>query len=144
MDIRIEEDTIDLSRYGNIDVDAVEFGIYGNVRYPDGTPVSLAAIVNEYGTADGKIPERPFFRHSMNEIADQLPELLSDLLDDDLNLNANDAMRIGEKAVEVVRESITDWAVPPNAPSTVARKGFNDPLIETTRMRESVTYKLIR
>lgn len=39
-----------------------------------------------------------------------------------------------------VRQEIIEKSTPANAPSTVAKKGFNDPLIETGEMRDNVAW----
>jgi len=37
-------------------------GISGDIKYPDGTSVSLVAMVHEYGSPSRGIPARPLFR----------------------------------------------------------------------------------
>ncbi len=49
---------------------------------------------------------------------------------------------IGGLFVNELKKAIEDWSTPPNAPSTVAEKGFNDPLIKTETMKNSVEYKI--
>jgi len=41
-----------------------------------------------------------------------------------------------------VRQNIVNMNDPPNAPWTVERKGFNDPLIETGEMRDNVAWRV--
>ena len=41
-----------------------------------------------------------------------------------------------------LQESIESWSSPPNAASTVRKKGFNNPLIETGSMLRSVGYRI--
>lgn len=43
----------------------VKAGIFGDKRYPNGTPVALVAAVNEYGNS-GR-PARPAWREAMSE-----------------------------------------------------------------------------
>lgn len=43
-----------------------------------------------------------------------------------------------------LQNEIISWNTPPNSPQTVADKGFNDPLIDTGKMLESVDYKVER
>ena len=33
-----------------------------------------------------------------------------------------------------LKETIAEWSDPPNAPLTIERKGFNDPLVETGKL----------
>lgn len=41
-----------------------------------------------------------------------------------------------------LKQTIIDWSTPPNSPRTIADKGFNDPLIKTGKMLESVESKV--
>jgi hypothetical protein len=41
-------------------------------------------------------------------------------------------------------QSIRDTKEPPNAPYTIKKKGFNDPLIDTGDMVNSPTYRVIK
>ncbi len=50
----------------------------------------------------------------------------------------------GNAMVSVLKNSITTFDDPANAPSTVRRKGFNNPLIETGFMRDSVDWRVSR
>jgi len=42
-------------------------GWFDSTRYPDGTPVAGVAVVQEYGTEDGRIPSRSFMRSTQAE-----------------------------------------------------------------------------
>ena len=41
-----------------------------------------------------------------------------------------------------LKSSIVGWQAPPNAPSTIAKKGFNKPLVDTGDMLRSTTYQV--
>ena len=56
--------------------------------------------------------------------------------DVDLALN-----RMGEVMQGQLLASIDAMVDPPNAPSTIKRKGFNKPLVDTGKMRKSVEEK---
>ena len=49
---------------------------------------------------------------------------------------------IGVIAVGKVQQYMTDLRTPPNAHSTIAKKGSSNPLIDTGAMRQSVTHAL--
>ena len=49
---------------------------------------------------------------------------------------------IGEKINDDLKSSIVGWQDPPNAPSTVAKKGFNKPLVDIGDMLRSTTYRV--
>lgn len=47
-------------------------GILGTSKYPDGTPVSLVAMVHEYGSPTLNIPARPLFRPTRRRMLGQI------------------------------------------------------------------------
>ena len=101
------------------------------------TTVDIARI-NHYGT--DKIPARPFLDVSIA----QKQGILIKSVNSDLRrcLTPDEAMdRLGARAVGVVQSYITKLRNPPNSPSTIARKGSSNPLIDTGLMRQSVTYQ---
>lgn len=51
-------------------------------------------------------------------------------------------MRIGVKAKADLKKAVADWDTPPNAPFTVAEKGFNNPLIDSGLLYESIDFKV--
>jgi len=50
--------------------------------------------------------------------------------------------RIGTKARVDLKKAVADWDTPPNAPYTVAEKGFNNPLIDSGLLYESIDFKI--
>ena len=55
----------------------------------------------------------------------------------DMTLN-----RVGVVAVSEVQKYMTELRTPPNAPSTIKKKGSSNPLIDSGALRQSVTYKI--
>lgn len=110
-------------------------------KYPDGKRIGRIATINEYGVPEHNQLPRPFMRYTVlknkSKWVDILREVLPENLDVDRSLNI-----LGEIVREDVSDMITAFADPPNRPSTIARKGFNDPLIETGLMRDSVAWKV--
>ncbi|STM78061.1 Uncharacterised protein [Escherichia coli] len=49
---------------------------------------------------------------------------------------------MGEHIKGQLQMSVRDWESPPNAASTARQKGFNNPLIETGHMMDSVDYSV--
>ena len=49
---------------------------------------------------------------------------------------------MGQLIKRQIQQSIKDTNSPPNAPSTIRRKGFNKPLIDTGTMWNSVDYEV--
>ncbi len=49
---------------------------------------------------------------------------------------------VGEKMKDQMVQTIVDFSTPANAPTTIKKKGFDDPLIETGHMMRSVRAKV--
>lgn len=118
----------------------VSVGFLRDATYPDGTSVATIASIQEFG--DGKIPPRPFFRLMVAEKSGSWPEAIR------LNLKATDydahktLDRMGQGVKSQLQDSIKTLTDPPLAPSTVKRKGFDKPLIDTGVMLNSVDYRV--
>lgn len=95
---------------------------------------------NEFGTAH--IPERSFLRATIDLNRAKYLRMLQDavgaMIDGMPPLMAYG--RIGMVAVGDVQRRIVQRIPPPNAPSTIAKKGSDVPLIDTGRLRQSVDY----
>jgi hypothetical protein len=55
---------------------------------------------------------------------------------------SDDVDRIGDMAVDILREAVEDLHEPPNSPVTIARKGGNNPLVDTGFLAQSIEWKL--
>ena len=86
------------------------------------------------------IPPRPFFRNMIAAQSSKWGKLAAHLLQ--RNGMDVDAMLddMGREIQERLKESINALLEPPLAPSTIAKKGFDKPLIETALMVNSVNY----
>ena len=51
-------------------------------------------------------------------------------------------IKTAEFVKSLIVKAIDDGIPPPNAPSTVERKGFDHPLVETSEMRDNVEYRI--
>lgn len=119
---------------------SVKVGFLEGATYPDGTNVASVAFFNEYGTT--KIPPRPFFRSMIEEKSVEWPDLMARAAkhfdyDGQKVLEA-----VGQVVAEELQQSIVGWQEPPNAPYTVAQKGFNKPLIHTGHMQNSIDFEV--
>ncbi len=124
----------------------VKVGFLEGAKYPDGKSVAEVAAHNEYGGTVKKGAEegsyfrlpRPFFRRM---IASKGPEWPKGI-ETQLKKNKYDVEKtlevVGEAVAGQLRESIQKLVSPPLAPSTIARKGFSKPLIDTSHMINSV------
>ncbi|MBS0959784.1 hypothetical protein [Acetobacter thailandicus] len=84
------------------------------------------------------IPPRPFMRNTITNNQPDWGRMLGASLKAS-GYNAATAIGIvGEGMVKQMQKEIIDMKSPPNAPSTVREKGFNNPLIDTAHMLHSV------
>lgn len=132
-----------LKRIANFRQVYVVVGFQDTAQYPDGTSVVFVAICNEYGTED--IPARPFFAPAIDENESQIhawrEDLIGQYLDGKLALRPM-LEELGKRVVKLVQAKIRSNVPPPNAPSTVEKKGHSQTLIDTETMLKSVTYKV--
>jgi len=127
-------------------VDSVAVGFFSTARYPDGTPVAQVALQNEYGfesPGGAQIPARPFFRQALESVEDAVVRLVERRVDSETMVASSQlANEVGLTVAGAIQQRIVDLREPPNAPSTIARKGSSNPLIDTGQMRMSVTWRV--
>lgn len=124
----------------------VRVGILGTQKYPakDGkgdVSVAQAAYWNEYGTAT--IPARPFFRNTIAEKQDEWADNAASRLqqaDGDVGMAL---ALIGDDVKGDIVETIQNFGEPENAPSTVKKKGFNKPLIDTGDLWRAIQSEVV-
>jgi len=125
-------------------VPTVAVGVRGGQTTPDGTDLVTIAAANEFGTADGHVPERSFLRSTADEQRPKYATMLGKAIDAVLDGDSPDPAlhRLGAVAVGDVQRKMRAIKQPPNAPSTVAQKGADNPLIDTGRLRQSIEYEI--
>lgn len=101
----------------------------------------MVAAINEFGNPDNNQPARPFFRNAIKEHEQEWGENMMELIQggDDITDAFN---KLGEIISNDIKESIRLLESPPLSPVTIARKGFDKPLIDTGNMRDSVSYEV--
>ncbi|OAM35521.1 hypothetical protein A7Q01_00210 [Eikenella sp. NML96-A-049] len=118
-------------------VGIVEQAIYDG---SDGESVAQVAFWNEYGTAT--IPPRPFFRNTIAEHKDEWPKQAAALM----KTNGSDVRQtlelMGEGVKGQIKMTIQGFQEPANAASTVKKKGFDKPLIDTGTLWRSIDYEV--
>lgn len=115
-------------------------GFFENAKYPDGTPVAMVAFENEFGTL--YIPARPAFREMIEKNKDLIAEKFN-VLYEQTGFDAEKALELlGQYLKDELYESYNNWTEPPNASSTVKRKGFNKPLTDSGFMKDSADYEV--
>lgn len=107
-------------------------------------PVSVVATTNEFGSKDGRIPERSFMRSTIDENKNNLHENVKDLTWEILKRKLrvkNGLDKLGFKIQELIKGKILKLTTPPNAPSTVERKGSNNPLVDSRLLWRTINFK---
>ena len=123
-----------LSKYKDMNA-SVRVGVLENATYPDGTPVAMVAFWNEYGTK--RIPPRPFFRTTVSEQKKNWVLSVQNLMK--IHNDPKQVMGlIGVHMQEQIVQSINTWSDPPNSAYTIAKKGFDKPLVETVVLMMSI------
>ena len=120
-----------------------------------GANVASVAMYNEFGTPAGPrhagIPQRSFLRSSVFENRDKIQKKFAQATKRGIGADATlggkgdplfELGRVGASIVRMVKTKIRgsrSWAKP-NAPYTIAKKGFDYPLIETRKMLKAVSW----
>ncbi len=121
----------------------VLIGIPAGAVEPDGTSSAQVGAWMEYGVPSRGIPERPWLstgiRNGMPYFKKVNTASLRRVMDGTATVQiALDTL--GVAAVAEVKHGIVVGPWAPNAPATVARKGSDKPLVDTTAMLNSVTH----
>jgi phage gpG-like protein len=128
----------------------VKVGILGtDAKKSHGALSNVAlATVHEFGSSDGRVPERSFLRSTFAANRDEYMRLVK------LGVRAafkgkapieETLKRIGLRMENDVKKNITTGAgiPPPNAPSTIARKGSSRPLVDTGQLVGAITSAVV-
>ena len=127
---------------------AVEIGFFDDTHYTTGRnrgkPITVEDVSNFNQEGDRA---RPFMKRAATsqKTKKALRKASENITSRKLSTHA--ALKVLGKVVEEqVREQIENWdgRYPNNKKSTVARKGFNKPLVETGTMKRSVKSRVIR
>ena len=150
--LKKQKATLEVGFWGDIyeEIDEGFYAPYGpqsNItnkarRYSPRKAISVATVAaaNEFGGKNR--PPRPFMRTTVKKNRKKWRNFVQEVLPQYAN-NINGMMeKLGEIAVEDMTEMIRIWSKPPNAPSTIRRKGFNDPLIDSGQMMDSVRMQI--
>lgn len=112
----------------------------GQGSYENGADLAEVAAYNELGSSS--TPARPFMRQSFENHQSELQKACNDA--NKILASGGTAQqalnRIGVVAKGLVQEEIVSGGFEPNAPSTIAKKGSETPLVDSGFMRESVNY----
>lgn len=121
-----------------------EYATRVGIHEEDGSDLAVIAAANEFGTANGHVPERSFLRATVDANAttygDELDKAVRAHVDGRRTLDVG-LGRLGARVEGDIKQFMTDLQDPPNAPSTIARKGSSNPLIDTGRLRAAIRHE---
>lgn len=100
-------------------------------------------LVNEFGDDSQNIPERSWIRSTFDENEKaMIAAIIQDIRKaDDMDLPKT-IEELGDMMVLLFKRKVEHMRSPPNAPATIRKKGFDDPLIETREMVESIAKRM--
>ena len=136
--VRFEKKNLDLDK---IKEGVVRTGFFEGSQYEGGKTVASVARYNEFGLG---VPKRSFMRPAVHRNRQMLVERLRSEYKKALRNNTNtmDVLEIfGQLVQGLIQNQIINTTYPPNAPSTIKRKGVNSPLRDTRLMLHSVRYQ---
>ena len=116
----------------------VRVGFFEDSRYDGNTSVAKVARINEFGAG---VPARPFMRPAVFEKKTDLNNMVHRMYRQAIRDNQDTLEtleKFGEYVKGLIQEQIRNTTEPPNAPSTIKKKGFNAPLRDTLIMLHSV------
>lgn len=127
---------------------SVESGWHETAKYPDGTPIAYVMAVNELGyVSDGGtfvIPARPHMALAAENAKPKVKKIAEAGVVAIVKGTETPEALMGKIGLAFEGEivlSIRDGGWQPNAPSTIAKKGFDKPLIDSGLAWQSVSSK---
>ena len=168
MGIEVEKDESQVEkvveRVENLQDKSLEIGIFGE----DDSELLMIATVNEYGieidvteamrnylhavglhlsndTNTINIPERRFIRGAFEQKKQEMMEQTQKLVEQYIYLQIDEEAfwsTLGQVLAGKVQEYMTELDSPPNHPFTIRQKGSSNPLIDSGRLRQAVTWKV--
>lgn len=130
-------------RFERAVLDVRDAELFVGVQGTKGSGLAVIAMANEFGTRT--IPERSFFRATMDRRREHYANLLEEAVEralDGQGAQRRDLEKIGAIAVGDIQRFMTELRQPPNAPSTIRKKKSSNPLIDTGRLRRSISFKV--
>ena len=121
-------------QFGTVDVGFFK----GTHTYPNGKDVTEVAKKNNEGI---KVPKRSFMIPAGDKAANKIINITVNSIAGGMD-ESQALSRAGIIFKNAIQREITNLKEPPNAPSTILKKGSSNPLIDTGLMRSKVEWKL--
>ena len=126
-------------------------GFFEEDRYDTdnyGKQVAEIAWLNERG-AGMQIPSRPFMATTFGKrsFTEAYAKLMADVATQALTSGRGEnrlLSNLADLVKNTMQNTLRDWTTPPNSPEWTAKKGRNDPLVDTGKMLSSVKSKIRR
>ncbi|EHC2531893.1 hypothetical protein K6R57_000413 [Escherichia coli] len=119
----------------------LKVGFLEGATYGGVIPVPMVAATNEFGNPAHNQPPRPFFRNAIAEHEEEWKEQTALLIERGDDIEEVFSM-LGTIISADIQQSIRSLDSPPLSPVTIARKGFDNPLIDTSNMLYSVSHEV--
>jgi len=111
-------------------------------KYPNGATLGEVAVRNEFGIGP---PERRFLRSTFDQKNKQWAKEIAKYMSQQ-SVRSTFDRRVTIFIGKVIRNDVAQTVLlkksPPNARFTVLRKGFNDPLIHTFKLHNSLNFEV--
>jgi phage gpG-like protein len=123
----------------------VAVGILQDDKVNDNFTMVDLATVHEYGSKDGRIPSRSFIRSTCDAKRQDHIRLMAKLQDQFITgeLSMKQALAsLGEVVSKDIIQTINRGIDPANKSATIKRKKSSKPLIDTGRLKGSVTHEV--
>lgn len=123
----------------------VVVGVRKGSKGRGGVDLATIAAVHEFGSTDGRIPERSFIRSTYDrKIAGYTAKVAVGLGKAVLGLTSADEVLddLGRTMAADVVATIDAGIAPPNAPSTLRRKNGTKPLVDTGALRAAISHEV--
>lgn len=118
----------------------LRMGFLEGSKDPTGMSNAQKAFWNEFGTV--RAPARPAFRTMIARKSKEWGAKLSKAVVA-TNYDGQRALALlGQSMRDDLENSIAQWATPPNAPSTIRRKGFDKPLVDKGDMQRAPDFEV--
>lgn len=126
---------------------SAQAGYYDNKHPTAGISYAYLASIHEYGTRDGRIPQRDFITQAyldwIMSIKGDAEKAAKDIIYRKIPVKTA-LKRVAEEGAIFITNAAYRFDSPSNAPSTISNKGFDNPLVETGKLANGVKSKVVK
>ncbi len=126
---------------------SAQAGYYDNKHPTAGISYAYLASIHEYGTRDGRIPQRDFITRAYldwaTSIKDDAEKAARDIIYRGVPVRTA-LKKIADEGAVFITNAAYSFDSPANAASTIRKKGFDNPLIETGKLANGVKTKVVK